>query len=61
VIDRARIADFLVALDIERYGTSAPVRRDVPAPLEAWLGGLDPDELLAAYAIAVFCSGTFVP
>jgi hypothetical protein len=48
VIDSARSSDFLVGLDVIEYGPSTPSKRDVVAPLERWLGELDPDELLAA-------------
>jgi hypothetical protein len=48
LIDRTKVPDFLVELDVERYGSSTPGRRDVVAPLEAWLGGLNADELLEA-------------
>lgn len=40
--------DFLVELDVDQYGTATPGRRDVVAPLEAWLARLDADELLEA-------------
>lgn len=48
LINRTDAPDFLVELDVEQYGTAMPGRRDVVVPLEAWLAGLDADELLEA-------------
>jgi len=48
LIDRAHVQDFLVELEVDRYGTRTPGRRDVVAPLESWLGGLDAEAVSVA-------------
>jgi hypothetical protein len=45
-IDTARNPNFYVTLDIEARGSQQPPVRSITEPLERWLGGLDPDDLL---------------
>jgi hypothetical protein len=45
-IDQARNPDFTVGLAIEKVGDQQPKVREITAPLERWLAGFDPDEVL---------------
>jgi hypothetical protein len=47
-IDRAENPNFFVRLEIERGGLERPSVRELVAPLERWVAGLDPDEVIAA-------------
>lgn len=47
-IDRAENPNFFVRLQIERGGLERPSVREIVAPLERWLAGLDPDEVIAS-------------
>lgn len=47
-IDKAQNPNFFVRLEIERGGLERPSVREIVSPLERWLAGLDPDEVIAA-------------
>jgi hypothetical protein len=47
-INHADVPNFLVDVTVEEIGKSTPERRDVAAPLEAWLNCLDANAVLAA-------------
>jgi hypothetical protein len=46
-IDRAENPNFFVRLEVERGGLERPSVREIVVPLERWLAGLDPDEVIA--------------
>lgn len=50
LIETVRAPRFSLGLEVCRYGTSTPGRRQVVPPLERWLGGLDARELRAGQA-----------
>lgn len=46
-INRAKNPNFFVALDFQRVGLERPADREIIAPLEEWLRGLNPDDVSA--------------
>jgi hypothetical protein len=45
-VDTARNPNFTVRLEIEEVGDEQPKVREIVEPLEQWLSGLDPDDVL---------------
>jgi hypothetical protein len=45
-VDTARNPNFTVSLKIEKVGDEQPKVREIAQPLEQWLSGLDPDDVL---------------
>jgi hypothetical protein len=46
-VDQATNPNFAVRLEIEQVGPDQPKVREITEPLEQWLSGLDPDDVLA--------------
>jgi len=44
-IEEVKAPDFFVGIDFEKVGMERPSVRQVVAPVEAWLSGLDPDAI----------------
>jgi hypothetical protein len=45
-IDKAQNPNFFVRVEFEKVGDEQPKVREIVEPLECWLGGLDPDDVL---------------
>jgi hypothetical protein len=48
-IERVNAPNFFVGVDISACGEHTPGRREVTAPIQQWLDGLDPDAVIAKY------------
>jgi hypothetical protein len=45
-VDKAKNPNFTVRLEIEQVGDEQPKVREITEPLEQWLSGLDPDDVI---------------
>ena len=49
-IERVKAPNFFVGVDVSACGERTPGRRELTAPIQQWLDGLDPDAVIVAYA-----------
>ena len=54
-IEKAHSETFTISLDFERIGTDMPGVREIVAPIQEWLDGLDADDALAS-GVSPSCS-----
>jgi hypothetical protein len=48
-IERVKAPNFFVGVDVSVCGERTPGRRELTAPIQQWLDGLDPDAVIAEY------------